>query len=208
MSDWCVLSAIVCLQRIFLTLNTCVSFNSEIHFDGGEIGAMGACLFASHQETNSSCSPHLQRGFISVLRRRHSLLSSKTLRVFRFYENSVLIRLGFFVLFCLEGFLGGQPGGRFVLISFRFPQETWEHLISLAFDTHSPSSLFSFHRHLLAGSSVSVSLLCGHFRRSCVSHECFFQSIHINRDSLSVHTLCPTHTSSVPLPSAHNPDGV
>lgn len=121
----------------------------------------------------------------------------------------MLIRLGFFVLFCLGlFFFGGSPGaGLFpsALGSLKKHGSASFLLPSTRIRCQSP---FSFHRHLLAGSSVSVSLLCGHFRRSCVSHECFFQSIHINRDSLSVHTLCPAHTSSVPLPSAHNPDGV
>lgn len=168
---------------------------------------MGACLFASHQETNSRCSPHLQRVFFSISCRRHSLLSSKTLWVFHFHENSVLIRLGFFVLFCL-GFFLGSPGTGLFPSALGSIKKHGSASFLLPSTRIRRQSLFFFHRHLLAGSSVSVSLLCGHFRRSCVSHECFFQSIHINRDSLSVHTLCSTHTSSVPLPSAHNPDGV
>lgn len=173
----------------------------------GGIGAMGACLFASHQKTNSSCSPHLQKAFFSVSRHLHSLLSSKTLWVFHFHEDADLPRFFCFVLFGFFFFLGSPGAGLFpsALGSLKKHGSASFLLPSTRICCQSP---FSFHRHLLAGSSVSVSLLCGHFRRSCVSHECFFQSIHINRDSLSVHTLCPAHTSSVPFPSAHNPNGV
>lgn len=147
---------------------------------------MCACLFLSHQEKPTEAVLHICIWGDSA--------SSCTLCCQNTSGSS-----GIKILFRFAGFLFfyfGQPGGMFVPICFRFPQET----LSASFFLSSPSSLLSFHRHLLSGSSVSISLLCGHFRRSCVSHECFFQSIHINRDSLSVHTRCPTHIfSSAPV---------
>lgn len=167
---------------------------------------MGACLFASHQETNSSCSPHLQRGFFQrfapppLFAVLHHILGFPFARKFCFDSP----RFFCFVLCGVFFFFLGSPGAGLFPSALGSLKKHGSTSFLLPSTRIRRQSLFSFHRHLLAGSSVSVSLLCGHFRRSCVSHECFFQSIHINRDSLSVHT----HTSSVPLPSAHNPDGV
>lgn len=191
-SDGCVLSAIVCLQMIFVTYKICVSYNIDsilvVVVGGGGVGAMCACLFLSHQEKPAEAVLHICIwGVVQHLAATLCCLS-------KHFKFSIFMKILFH--FAVFLFLFWSAWGHVCPICFRFPQET----LSASFVLYFLSSLLCFHRHRLAGSSVSMSLLCGHFRRGCVSHECFFQSIHINRDSLSVHTRCPTHIfSSAPV---------
>lgn len=110
--------------------------------------------------------------------------------------------LGFFFRQLCSGSLGGADLFPSASGSLKEPREALHlsclHVRHHPFPPPTPQSPpASCHRHLLAGSSASESLLCGRSRRSCVSHEYFF---------ISTEALV-SHISSDLLPSAHHPDG-
>lgn len=180
LSDRCVLSAIVCLQIIFLTSKSFDSFTKSSFF-----WWKNGCMFVSFWPCRS-CSPHVHTFSFPPKRKR-------PLRFFIFMK----------ILFC------SPPGGRFVPLLFWFPSTNIgaTHFSCLKRTLAiTPSPPPPQRPPLPAAPLPSIAIFsqalqhqrrcfCSHLRHSCVSHECFFQSIHIKRLSICPHTPCHTHLS-------------
>lgn len=152
----------------------------------GKIGAAGVCLFPFDQVEPAE----------AVLRTHGRVLNSSSGAAVALRQPPKHFRFSCFekiqLFFFPRRLCSVSLGGRFVPICFRFPQGTRG---SASFLLPSPASC---HRHLLASSSASESLLCGHFRpRMSASFSRF----------ISTEALV-SHISLVLLPPPHHPDGV